>query len=336
MPTALEKTRPCPRCGAIVPKGQFRCLVCRLEVSRFDATEAELTPKRRREEAARSAGGPWFTRKPPLIAAALVIALLISLLFLRGKPAHPAWLDFPSSKELAASTFLSAVSTGREQDAKDAYALIAPANKNLKDPDDYALYDQTFTEVNKYLSGEFGDGWFRTATFTQDPDDPNVVDAHIDVETLHIRTALQNPPGTENPGNLHYAIAGIDEFDIHDATDFQHMEAVTGAMRMLGASGSQVKQLGSVLAAGQPRHETRMQAKIRLLPAFRDPHRLLRRALLEAWPVRKDPVIRRRLQMITTDGRYDPLNQETAKKILTNQVDEEELVAIGLDPDSPG
>ena len=35
------RARECPKCGAMVPAGHVRCLVCRLERSKMDAVEAE-------------------------------------------------------------------------------------------------------------------------------------------------------------------------------------------------------------------------------------------------------------------------------------------------------
>jgi hypothetical protein len=79
-----------------------------------------------------------------------------------------------------------------------------------------------------------------------------------------------------------------------------------------------------------------MQTKVRLLPTLRNPRLLSRRVLLETWVVRKDPVIRRRLEMIEGDSRYEQATRESAKAVLEDNVPEEELIAISVDPDARG
>ena len=101
-----------------------------------------------------------------------------------------------------------------------------------------------------------------------------------------------------------------------------------------------MRNLQGILAAagngGRNRYETRMQTKLRLLPNLRDPRAAFRRTVLETWVVRKDPVIRRRLEMIAGDSRYETATRDSAKAVLNDDVPEEELIAISVDPDARG
>ena len=166
---------------------------------------------------------------------------------------------------------------------------------------------------------------------TPDPADPATIEAHIGPETLHIHASLQTPPALLTDANHNYAILAVNEFDINDASKFQQAEGTKGAMRMLGAGGA-IPGLDSIIAAGgSPRHETTMQRKLRILPNLRDPRAISRRTILQSWPIRTDPVIRARLNQITTDGRYAPDVQQTATQILQATVPEEDLAAAGIE-----
>ncbi len=326
--------RECPKCGALVPAGHGRCLVCRLERSQMDEVERELGPARRRAEARAQAGPAWWKSRWALGLMALLVLAALIVAFIPGKPARGWWLDYPAGKSEAVRSFLSMVSTGSDVDLKDAYKILAPSVKHPKDGEDEAKYAQVFTELTKYLTGEFGPDWQKEVKVEESSDESNLMLAHVGAETLHIRVENETPVKVAGPAR--YGIVGVDEFDVADAAGFQQMEGTLGAMRMLGASKGQVAQLSSVLAAGHPRHETRMQTKVRLLPTLRNPRLLSRRVLLETWIVRKDPVIRRRLQMIMDDGRYEQATRDSAKAVLQDNVPEEELVAIGTVPDAPG
>ena len=59
-------------------------------------------------------------------------------------------------------------------------------------------------------------------------------------------------------------------------------------------------------AAGGSRRENPMQKKYRLLPILRNPREVSWQAVVQAWPIRKDPVIRNRMNQIISDDRYDP------------------------------
>jgi hypothetical protein len=320
----------------MVPAGHVRCLVCRLERSKMDAVEAELAPQRRKEQARAERGPAWWQSKWTLMVIAVLVVGAVVLALAPGKPGRAPWLDYPLGKEGAVKDFLAAVGTGRDADLADAYKMIAPSAKKAGNRDNEKKYEQIFVEINKYLDGEFGTNWPAEVQVEEAPDDSNLMLAHIGAETLHVRVEMQTPLKVASGSNQHYAIVGVDEFDVNEAGGFQQTEAIMGSLQALGASKGQVEQLGSVIAAGHPRHETRMQTKVRLLPTLRNPRMLSRRVLLETWVVRKDPVIRRRLEMIAGDGRYDQATRDSAKAVLEDNVPEEELIAISVDPDSPG
>jgi hypothetical protein len=302
----------------------------------MDEVEAELRPQREREAARAARGGPVWTKKPFLIGAALFLVAVVAIVLAPGHPGRAAWLNYPLGKEGAVKDFLAAVGTERDADLEEAYHWIAPSARKAGDREELAKYEQVFVEMDKYLDGEFGADWPRDVKVEESEDDSNLMLAHVGAETLHIRVEMQTPTKVARPGNEHYAIVGVDEFDVADAAGFQKNEAILGSLQALGASKGQVEQLGSVIAAGHPRHETRMQTKVRLLPTLRNPRLLSRRVLLETWVVRKDPVIRRRLEMIEGDSRYEQATRESAKAVLEDNVPEEELIAISVDPDARG
>ncbi len=330
------RARECPKCGSLVPAGHVRCLVCRLERSKMDEVEAELAPQRRKEQARAERGPAWWQSKWALAVMGVLVVGAVVLALAPGRPGRPAWLDYPLGKEGAVKDFLAAVGTGRDADRVDAYKMIAPSAKKPDDREDEKRYEQIFVEMDKYLDGEFGTGWPAEVKVEESGEDSNLMLAHIGAETLHVRVEMQTPLKVARSGNEHYAITGVDEFDVNDAGGFQKTEAIMGSLQALGASKGQVEQLGSVIAAGRPRHETRMQTKVRLLPTLRNPRLLSRRVLLETWIVRKDPVIRRRLEMIAGDGRYEQATRDSAKAVLNDDVPEEELIAISVDPEARG
>jgi hypothetical protein len=276
--------------------------------------------------------------KGVVIGGILLVATVVALMFAGGQK-RPAWMDYPVGREKAVRDFMLAVGAGEDADLHEAYKLLAPSVKHPQDRDDEPNYHQVFVEVNKYLSGEFGKGWVGDMTVNPSTDDPDLVEVHVGVETLHVRVEQETPAAVAASYNTRYGIVGINEFDVADAQAFQAMEARMGVIRGV-AGDAAVRNLQGILAAagngGRNQHETRMQTKLRLLPNLRDPRSVYRRTVLETWVVRKDPVIRRRLEMITQDGRYARDVQESAKAVLQDNVPEEELDAISVDPDARG
>lgn len=333
-----RRTRECPKCGSIVPAGHMRCLVCRLEVARMDALEGDASRRRAKEQRRRDSGPPWWTSKAVIFGALLLVAAIVAVMF-AGSQKKPAWMNYPLGKDLAVSHFMNDIAGGQSEDLDHAYKLMAPDVIHPKNPDDEAAWQQLYVEINKYLTGEFGNDWPEHMTINPSEDDSDLMDVHVDVETLHVRVQLQTPTASLTGANGRYAIVGVNEFDISEARAFQAREAQMGVIR--GIAGDQaVKNLQNIIAGagngGRNQHESRMQTKMRLLPNLRDPRSVYAQTVLQTWVVRKDPVIRRRLTMITQDGRYTPQVQQYAKQVLDNRVDEADLDAVSVDPDAPG
>ena len=96
---------------------------------------------------------------------------------------------------------------------------------------------------------------------------------------------------------------------------------------MFGAGNAIPRIEGILNAGGAQRRETAMQTKLRLLPSLRNPRNVNKYEVYQTWPVRKDPVIRRRLNAMVHDERYDGGIRQVAQEVLNNAVSDEELIA---------
>jgi hypothetical protein len=325
-----QPTRTCPNCAATFSAGSKQCPVCKLEASKMDAFAAAKQAARKKglqTTKVEEAGTPLW-RRPIVIgglAALLVAAFIVSKLTGAGGP--PAWTLYPSTKEGAVKQLFADIAVGDDPGYDKAYALIAPSSRNPDDSDEKGHYRQLYHEVYRYLSGEFGSDWLSTLQIEQDPTNSDLMIAHIGLETLHVPTVQETPADKLTDNNHHYAITGISEFDISDAAGFQQ---TAGVLAIVGAEAGQgaVRNLTSVLgAAGASHHETPMQTKLRLLPIVRDPRVVSKYEIYQVWPIRKDPVVRHRLDAIMDDDRYPPELKEVAKEVLSDSVTDEELIA---------
>ena len=200
-------------------------------------------------------------------------------------------------------------------------------------------YRQLYHVMQKYLTEEIGSGWTSSLTIlpaepTADPTQgPTVYIVKVGLETLHVQIAPQGPAGTGGgAGGRHYGVVEVQEFPMSSAAYFQKMAAIGGVVRGIGGdqAASNLQQVLGV--AGNSGRETPMQTKYRVLPLIRDPSAgTLKRALLNLWPVRNDPVVRYRLMGIVADQRYAPDMQRVAKEILEGTTDPVDLMAIGVD-----
>jgi hypothetical protein len=116
---------------------------------------------------------------------------------------------------------------------------------------------------------------------------------------------------------------------MQDAASMQQAEAITGYLKLYGAQGS-INQLQSIAGASESRRMTAWQRKVSILPIVRNPRTVTRQAIIRLWPIRKDPVVKARLESIAEDGRYDNLIQQTAREVVNEKVSEEELIAVGV------
>jgi hypothetical protein len=274
-----------------------------------------------------SAGTPLW--RHPLILAGIAALLLAAFIVakLTGVTGPPPWSLYPSTKEAAVQQLFTDIAVGDDPGYDKAYALIAPSARNPDDSDEKGHYRQLYHEVYRYLSGEFGADWLSTLQIEPDATNSDLMIAHIGLETLHVPVVQQTPPDKLTGSNTHYALTGISEFDISEAAGFQK---TAGVMAVLGAEAGQaaVRNLTAVIgAAGASGRETPMQTKLRLLPILRDPRVLSKYEIYQTWPIRKDPVVRHRVQTIVDDDRYPMELKEVAKEVLTDSVTDEELIA---------
>jgi hypothetical protein len=325
-----QSTRACPNCAATFSAGSRQCPVCKLEVAKMDAFAAAKQAARKKglqTTKVQEAGTPVWRR--PIVIGVLLGLLLLAFIIAKfsGAGGPPPWTQYPSTKEEVVKQLFTDIAVGDDPGYDKAYALIAPSARNPEDSDEKGHYRQLDHEVYRYLSGEFGADWLSTLQIEQDPTNSDMMIAHVGLETLHVPVVLETPADKLNDNNHHYAITGIQEFDISEAAGFQQ---TAGVMAVLGAEAGQgaVRNLTAVIgAAGASHHESPMQTKLRLLPILRDPRMLSKYEIYQTWPIRKDPVVRHRLDAIVEDDRYPPELKEVAKEVLNDSVTDEELIA---------
>jgi hypothetical protein len=308
--------------------------VCKLQVAQMPAFAAAKAAARRKGKSTtqiENSSPPFYKNflRPIVIFPALLVIVLV---YYFTRPAAPsAWTKLPQTQMDAAREILTDISQGDPGYYK-AYDLIAPSAKNPDDRDDLGRYRQLFHVMDAYLSTEFGSDWITTLNLQPDKNNSDLIEAHIGVETLHLRAKLETPADKLKDDNRHYAIEGFDEFDIHDAAEMQKMAAITGIVGGLGGPGAS-NNLQTIISAvgGGNRRESPMTRKLRILPNLRNPRAAVRRTVLQAWPIRKDPVIRARLEAITNDQRYPPDVIQTAQQVLQDNVPDEDLIAAGVE-----
>ncbi len=332
---AATPGRACPNCGKFVPARRVLCPSCQLATSKMAGFEAakRAAQKKGVASAKDDAPAPLWRRPVPVIAVLLAVLIGAGIYAKFSAPKVPEWSKFPSTREDAVQQFLTHIAAGTDDEYNKAYALIAPSQHDPKANDESGDYRQLFNYVNKYLTGEFGDNWDKTAKIAQDATNPDLMVATVGLETLHVPVTQQTPTeimgGNEN--NAHYAIIAIQEFNILDAAGFRSNEAQTAVVKSIAGQGA-IDNLQTVMGAmGGTRRENPMQKKYRLLPILRNPREATWQAVVQTWPLRKDPVIRNRMEQIAGDDRYDPQVKKTAKEVLTDSVSDEELIAVGVD-----
>jgi len=321
--------RTCPNCHAVIDATGSRCPVCKLEIAQMDAFAAAKAAAQKRglksTRVEEYAAPLW--KKPSLYAiAALLLIVGLLIYHFSGIGVPPAWSLLPATKEDAARKYLTYISTGQDAAYDKAYALMPPSARDPAIDDEVGKYHQIFQVLNNYLTGEFGADWITTMQLEQDPNNSDVIDAHIREETIHIQLAQQTPADKDPANHPHYGVMAIQEFDIHDAADLQKMAAINSIISGIAGQGAE-NNLQAVIGAAGRQHETLIQAKLRLLPDLRDPRHVNKYEVYQTWPFRQDPVFRHRLQAIVDDGRYDGQIQDVAKEVLNNACTEDELIA---------
>jgi hypothetical protein len=333
MPPAAPASRVCPNCSTLLPVGSRQCPGCKLEVARMPAfAAAKRAAQQRGIQATRVEKKRHFhiPISPKMVMLVVFLALLGAGGWWLFGPKPPRYLQFPGTAQAAVQSLLTHISAGTDPEYLKAYDLIADSARNRRASDEKGDYQQLFHGINGYLAGEFGAGWADTAKIVPDPADPTVMVATVGVETLHIHTAQQTPPDRMTPYGPHYGITGIDEFDILYAADLRKFAVIEDIVGGFVGQGS-LNDLKTVLGAGGPNpHWPKMLRKISMLATLRNPHAATARSTLQIWVYRDDPVVRRRLDLVQNDPRYDPRVIEVAKEILANKVPEEELDAVGI------
>ncbi len=334
MSQAPAKSAPtCPNCHAAIPRGARACSVCKLEVAKMAgyaaAKKAALT---------RGIKTTAVERKASSLPVGSIVKAVILLLVVGGiayggyllfKPKPPRYLQYPAAAQDSARKFMTYISAGTDLQYDQAYAMIPDSVRDPRADDERGQYHQIFHIMYLYLSGEFGDNWIAKTDVAPDPADPDVVIVHVGLETLHVRVADQTPADKKAIGP-HFGVLGVDEFDVAEAGKFQQRKAIEGVVGGMAGQGA-VNNLEKVLnSGGAPRNETPMQKKVRLLPVVGNPHEVSGQAVLNLWPIRKDPVVRNRLEQVVSDGRYDSQIQDVANEVLKDKVTEEELIAAGV------
>jgi len=317
-----------------VPQGNPRCAACKLEVKQMDAFAAAKKAamakgKRGVEETSRQKPRelPFFLR-PGIIALVVFVVLVGAGAYKLFGPKPPRYLKFPGSAQEAATELMQHISAGTDPEYLKAYDLIVDSARDPKSSDEKGDYQQVFHVMNLYLSGEFGNDWFKQATFAPDPADPKTIVAKISIETLRIHTEQATPADKVGAQGQHFGVVGVDDFGPGQAASLRQMAAIEGIIKGVGGNAA-LDNLKTVIGANEGnRHLPRMMLKIDLLETNRNPRTATRKSIIQMYPVRKDPVVRARLQQITQDERYSPDAREKAQKLLTGRfdTDDEDLV----------
>jgi hypothetical protein len=336
---ALQDSLPitrCPACDTPLVRGKVECVKCRLAVNKM----ADLWSARRAAELrglgevqiTRSAGAEMRRWIGPAIKVA-VLALLVGLgvwIYQKVTFKPEKWKAYPTDSAAMVKEFVELVDRDDDASHDKAYGWISLTQKHPdKESDEVGWYRQTFHEVHRYMTGEFGAAW--TATMAIAPDGPEkdgLMSYAVSVgpETLHILVEAQKAENGSTPFPEHYGVMAIQEFPIDEAGKNQQMAAITDIVGGVGGDAAG-HNLATVLgAAGGGGRMSLMQRKREYLPLVRDPN-VPRMNLLQLWPARKDPVVKARLEAITKDMRYDPQVQQSAQQILDGTVPVEDLIA---------
>jgi hypothetical protein len=323
--------RKCPKCMTVVLPGREKCPRCGLPVAQMDSLDAKIdTARRQKQKAVEAAAATPFWKSPVMFAGLFLLLLIgVGLYFAFGRPKPEPWRAYPTTREAAVRQLMEGIATGKDEGYLKSYAVVAQSMKDPKNSDEEGQYRQVFHELYKYLSGEFGPDFGTTMTIEQDPQFASGLIVHVGLETLHVGTDEQTPPELIASAGDHYGVSGFSEFNMQDAASMQQAEAITGYLKLYGAQGS-INQLQSIAGASESRRMTAWQRKVSILPIVRNPRTVTRQAIIRLWPIRKDPVVKARLESIAEDGRYDNLIQQTAREVVNEKVSEEELIAVGV------
>lgn len=275
---------------------------------------------------------PIYLRPAPIAAILLLVLIGAGVAYYRTRPAPPpAWTLYPQSREAAAREIMELIASGEDEQYSRAYTRLDPAVRNPEDREERGQYRQIFHVIHRYLTGEFGDNWIATARFAQDPANPEVITVQVGAETLKLHTGLVTPREAMDRGEPeHFAVRGIDDFGIAYASGFQTTAARTNLIDAVVGPGSASDLRSIIGATRQNRHETPMQTKVRMLPILRNPRETNYRTILQTYPVREDPVMRARLEMIRDDTRYENQVREGADQVLKDKVPEGALEGAGV------
>jgi hypothetical protein len=346
-PSSLTST--CPNCGTSFARGTPQCPSCKLDVAKMSAFAAAKKAAQARGikgTSVQTANRPDIrglagesNATPSRFPPATILKTLLLLAFLAGigylgyhffGPKPPRYLPFPATAQDAAKEFLTRIAGG-DTAHDSAYELIADSARKDAGDDPRGDFRQVFHAVNDYLVAELRPDWIDHTTLAPDPNEPDVIIARIDLETLRIRTAQQTAPELMKKYGPHYGVIGIVEVDVNWAAGLRQMGAITGIVR--GVAGeSAITNLQTIIGASEAnRRMPPFLKKMELLQVLRNHWAATWKSVVQTYPFRNDPVIRARLTDIKGNDQYDPGVREYAQKVLDNRVTEEDLAAVGIE-----
>jgi hypothetical protein len=336
-PVAAPKLKQCPACGAPLLEGRLQCVGCGLPRSKM--ADVLLAKKN-----AKTGGIPSETLlriTKYVVVLAIVIGVIAGVIYHYTKPVAEPWKAYPNDRTALVQKFFELIATDDPTEHDKAYALISATAKDPQANDERGAYRQLFHDMYAYFAGEFGPNWIATLQIQNvgNPGEPMQSIVTVGTDVLHLDIDPQLAPNqnmstlaTMPPEKLNYGVHDIQEFSLDDVGKSMQMGIAKGLLRGYGAQGS-INQLEGIAAAGggAPLHETPFEAKRRLLPIIRTgKDAAINRALYQLWPIRTDPTVQRRLQIILDDPNYPEDYKKIAKEVKDGTASDEELIAAGV------
>ncbi len=253
-----------------------------------------------------------------IIVAVIVIG--VGFWLFQTPPASPI-LKYPTSRTALLRRYMNLVAQGRTITVQEAYRLISwPVRQEHKNHPGRVW--QTMENMNRYLTGLFGDNWGPEAKIIPPSDTAsNHYVVTVRTEKFHFTLAPQNKLASPTLGGTeHWGIVAIREFPFTGGAQAQHVAAVTSVLGAVNPGAA--ANVGGIAAAySEADNGTAWQIKEKLLPTVEDPHAAaLKQCIYQLWPVRKDPTVVWMLKKISLDTAYAPNIQNDAKAVLSGRV----------------
>ena len=210
--------------------------------------------------------------------------------------------------------------------------------QNADDSRDAEHWGYVFTDVNEYLTGEFGPAW--NTLMDVAPAEPAKGNNNteyivtIATEQLHVTLEAQKPKAAAvAPSPTHFGIVSIGGFSLDEALHGDPARGPAGYLtHVYGGTGSAEQLIGIIGASTSLARLTNMQVKRLLLPLVRNPRGTgVKDVIYRLYLVREDATVRHRLTKITKDARYPADLQNAAQQVLDGTVDEAVLIKVGAE-----